>query len=247
MSEGHDNGLACFGASCWDGSVSSPPAGWYPDTQQPGQQRYWDGQRWTEHVQVVPLFDAMLTLGTLRTKLRRMVVTPEELWWGDEHVRWDEVTWFSQVTQTVSGGAVQYALHLQCGDRAVVVIFGARVKRQPIGTQAYQVILEQLKRTIGTRVLTGLIRMVDAGEIVRVGGLVLSPAGFATDTKDGEVHPWTVYAGVEVTGIDVPFIEIFRVREDGKRKRACRVQIDMLRGWVIPPVVEEHARRYGHI
>ncbi|RLV48307.1 DUF4041 domain-containing protein [Nocardioides mangrovicus] len=25
------------------------PAGWYPDTQQPGQQRYWDGQQWTEH------------------------------------------------------------------------------------------------------------------------------------------------------------------------------------------------------
>lgn len=23
------------------------PAGWYPDQQQPGQQRYWDGQQWT--------------------------------------------------------------------------------------------------------------------------------------------------------------------------------------------------------
>ena len=26
-----------------------PPAGWYPDPGRPGGQRYWDGQRWTEH------------------------------------------------------------------------------------------------------------------------------------------------------------------------------------------------------
>jgi hypothetical protein len=25
------------------------PAGWYPDSQNPGQQRYWDGTQWTEH------------------------------------------------------------------------------------------------------------------------------------------------------------------------------------------------------
>ena len=26
------------------------PAGWYPDTTKPGQQRYWDGNAWTDHV-----------------------------------------------------------------------------------------------------------------------------------------------------------------------------------------------------
>lgn len=31
------------------------PAGWYPD--QGGNQRYWDGNRWTEHVQPAPVVD----------------------------------------------------------------------------------------------------------------------------------------------------------------------------------------------
>ena len=32
------------------------PAGWYADPETPNQHRYWDGMRWTEHVQ--PLADA---------------------------------------------------------------------------------------------------------------------------------------------------------------------------------------------
>ena len=30
-------------------STPQAPAGWYDDGQHPGRQRYWDGERWTEH------------------------------------------------------------------------------------------------------------------------------------------------------------------------------------------------------
>ena len=32
-------------------STTAVPPGWYPDQNAPGQQRWWDGTQWTEHVQ----------------------------------------------------------------------------------------------------------------------------------------------------------------------------------------------------
>jgi hypothetical protein len=37
-----------------DGTQPNAPAGWYPDPQNPGQQRYWDGNAWVDPVAPVP-------------------------------------------------------------------------------------------------------------------------------------------------------------------------------------------------
>lgn len=31
--------------------MNNPPAGWYKDTDNPSQQRWWDGKTWTQHTQ----------------------------------------------------------------------------------------------------------------------------------------------------------------------------------------------------
>jgi hypothetical protein len=41
-----------------------PPAGWYPDTQNPAHQRYWDGTAWTEHTAAPQVAAAAPTAAT---------------------------------------------------------------------------------------------------------------------------------------------------------------------------------------
>jgi hypothetical protein len=226
--------------------MTEAPEGWYDDPQVAGQQRYWDGSGWTDQVQPKILFDGILNLiKVFKGEQRRLVVTPNELWWGDEYVRWDEVVAFTQLTTIMSGIPYIHELVLQSQDRNVPMGFMARVKRDPIGDRAHAILIEQLRQTLGVRVLGGLMEMVENREPIRVGGLVLSPEGFAQESKDDPVVPWSEYAGLKFRDTDSIYIDLFRTKDGGKKKRAAGVQTDLLRSWVIPPIVEEHARRYG--
>jgi hypothetical protein len=86
----------------------------------------------------------------------------------------------------------------------------------------------------------------DAGELVRIGGVLLSPEGISKEASQQENIPWGEYGGVEVGGHSGTFfVDLFRAEPDGKRNRAFRADVNLLRAWVLPPSIEEYARRYG--
>jgi hypothetical protein len=224
--------------------VNAVPAGWYADPGQPGQQRYWDGSAWTEHVHVPPLFDGTVPLPIgIKGKRQRLVVTTEELVWGELHIRWDDVSWFTQLVSVQTGAEVEYTIRLVHGDIETGLIFGHGYKPDPDARRAYHIIIDQLRRTLGVRVVDRLLDMVEYGEAVRTAGLVLTPNGFGPEDK-GDLVPWSEYAGLEVDGYQALFLRVFRAKGT-KRKPVARVEITQLHSWVVPPVIEAFARRYG--
>jgi hypothetical protein len=224
--------------------VNAVPAGWYADPGQPGQQRYWDGSAWTEHVHVPPLFDGVVPLPVgIKGKEQRLLVTVDELVWGDLRIGWDEITWFTQQVVVQTGAEVEYTIRLVHGGVETAIIFGHGYKPDHASRRAYPVIIEQLRRTLGERVVRGLLDMVERGETIRTAGLILAPNGFGEEEK-GELVPWSEFAGIEVNPYQGIWLRLFRAK-GAKRKQAARVSITQLHSWVIPAVVDAHARRYG--
>jgi hypothetical protein len=149
---------------------------------------------------------------------------------------------------TVRAGTVtSYDVWLRCETESSKDAFETSFsrKRDETAKRAYGIIIEQLRRTVAARVYTTLLERTWLGEPIKIAGLLLSPDGFAQEGKRPETIRWSDFAGAVVGGQEVIVLQIFRLRERGRPKRACSVHVDMLHGWVLPPLIEEHARRYG--
>jgi len=231
--------------------VNSVPEGWYPDPERPSLVRWWDGSAWTEHVQVLqqqqaPLFDAELPVGVMsKKKTTRLVVTPDEVVWGDTRIRWDDVTYFTQLTTVQSGAAISYEMTLMVGEQATKIVYFPKDRRDPNPKRAHDALLTQLRNHLGNRVLRNLLEMLDRGEPIRAGGLLFTPQGWAHEEKGQEIIPWSEFGSIRVNSYQGLSVVITRKKPGGKEKKASAVSVDLLRAWVIPPIVEEHARRYA--
>lgn len=77
---------------------SAPPSGWYHDPRGGGGLRYWDGARWTEHVQPAPQVDPGATV----VPPVATATGPQAHWYPDPTQRyslryWDGSRWSEQV------------------------------------------------------------------------------------------------------------------------------------------------------
>jgi hypothetical protein len=179
----------------------------------------------------------------IRGKEQYLRVTTEGLVWGDLQIFWDDVSWFTQLVTVRTGAQVDYTIQLVHDGTQTGMVFGYGTKPDRNSRRAYDVIIGQLRRTLGERVIKGLLDMFEHGEAIRTAGLIFSPDGFGLEEK-GELVPWSDFAGLEVDGYEAIWLRMFRTKGD-KRKPAVRVKITQLHSWAIPPVVEAHARRYG--
>ncbi|MCR2824063.1 Ltp family lipoprotein [Microbacterium sp. zg.Y909] len=91
-----------------------PPAGWYPDPQNPEGRRYWDGVAWTEHASVrdasgalvnppVPSAAVASEAGAATVSAKRGL--PKLKWWQWALIALAVLTLISIITNGISGGS----------------------------------------------------------------------------------------------------------------------------------------------
>ena len=145
--------------------MSSYPAGWYDDPDRFGAERYWDGEAWTDEQRFVTRLDEILRLSRYDKDDRRLVVSGEHVSWGDDSIRWDEVTGFDVVTRLdVNRKPALYVVTIN-RDRDDFT-FNFTAGHDDRMASAVDTIIDQAQRVFLPRLANELLRRVDAGEAV---------------------------------------------------------------------------------
>jgi hypothetical protein len=212
--------------------------GWYEDPKRFGAERYWDGSGWTGEQRFVTRLDVVLPAVSLRKKDRRLVVSGAHVSWGDESIRWDDVSGFDSVTRLNNGRAVLNQITFTSeGGRLVIELVPPRGDQGSVN--AFETIVDQAYRVITPRILNDLFKRADAGEIIEYEKLSVSPQGFAKGGKD--LVPWSEYAGWRTMNA---LLEISRKKGD-KNKVAVRLNTTHLGRWILTTLLDDYAGRYS--
>jgi len=228
----------------WDGqrwtedTREKYPPGWYDDPKRFGAERYWDGSGWTHDVRFVTRLDDVYQAIALRKKEVRMVVSGEHLGWGDDSIKWDDVTGFDTVTTLHNGYPVSHIVTV-LGEGRKFVMEIARGRDDQRTADAFATIVDQAYRVITPRILNDLYKRADAGEAIEYEKVTLSPQGFAKGGKDPV--PWNEYGGWRTQNA---LLELSKMKGD-KQKVAFRVNTTHLGRWVLTALIDDYSSRYS--
>lgn len=214
------------------------PAGWYDDPKRFGAERYWNGSAWTDEQRFVTRLEEVFPAPTFRKKENRLVVAGDHVTWGEDTIRWDDVSDFDAVTRVTNGVPGLYQIFVTGNGNKLVIELLPQRDDQRAG-HAFATILDQANRVVTPRLLADLFKRADAGEAVEYQKVSLSPQGFAKGGKDPV--PWSEYAGWRTMNA---LLEIHRTKGD-KSKAAVKVNTTQLERWVLIALVEDFANKYS--
>lgn len=215
-------------------------AGWYGDPDRFGAERYWDGAAWTDDRRFVTRLDDVFQPPTLRKKEQRLLVSGEELRWGDDSIRWDDVTGFDTVTMVNQGRVATYRVIAMGNNTKLSMEIPADTKAETRVANAFATIVDQAQRILAPRILNELYKRADAGEPVEYEKVVLSPQGFSKGSRD-KLIPWSEYGGWRSNGA---YFNIDRMKGD-KTKKGIIVHTTQLGRWILSALVDDYSRRYS--
>lgn len=212
--------------------------GWYDDPDRFGFQRYWNGGAWTDDRRPVTRLDDVFVAPRIRKTEWRLLITGEELRWGDDSIRWDDVTAFDTVTIYNQGRLGLYRVTANANGNKFLMELPPDTGGETRVADAFATVVDQAQRILAPRFLNELFKRVDAGEVVEYEKVALSPQGFGKRGK-GPV-PWPEYGGWRHQGGGQ--LEIFR-KDGDKTKVAVRVNTSQLGRWILIALVEDYAKR----
>jgi hypothetical protein len=210
-------------------NTALPSAGWFPDPQQPGQLRYWDGHGWTGHIHPIPAADTLSLTPQVAGRVEPqyddfgdpvlfrerthgaakcdVMVTSKRITAGKRSIAFADVdTLHYDITELLSFGirsGVSYSISLQGKGIKTVGLttqsLPLRAQREEASRQ-YAEILHHLDRHLVDQLVERLATQILAGQDSNIGGLLLTPDGIHWKRQ---VLPWAEFRSAVEQGREI--------------------------------------------